>query len=83
MDYKEMNLKLFYQYYSINPNTKKISEKKNIKDSYRTFVNVYPYVKFDSADSEKYWEYCKYSLITYKPFSNNINNLVNDIENPT
>lgn len=83
MDYKKMNLKLFYQYYSINEFTKKIQEKKSIKDSYNTYVNVYPFVKFDSIESENYWEYCKFSLITYKPFDDNIFNLVGDNQDPS
>ena len=47
-----------------------------------TFKFTHPFVKFETFESDNYWEYCKYSLISYKPFQNNINNLVGDKEDP-
>lgn len=75
-----MNLKLFYQYYSINENSNIIQEKKTIQDSYNTYVKVYPFEKFESIESETYWKYCKYSLIVYKPFEDNEGHLIDNHE---
>lgn len=45
-------------------------------------MNIYPFEKFDSIESENYWKYCKFSLICYKPFRDHENHLL-DYKDPT